>query len=75
MGKWRMCFDFTYFNKASPKKDESPLPRIVSLIDATSTSELMSILDCYFGCHQIWIKKEVVPKDSFITPIGTYCYL
>jgi hypothetical protein len=25
-GKWRMCIDFTDFNKACPK-DESPLPR------------------------------------------------
>jgi hypothetical protein len=66
-GKWRMCIDFTDLNKACPK-DEFPLPRIDSL-------ELMSLLDCYSGYHQIWMKKEDEPKTSFITPSGTYCYL
>jgi hypothetical protein len=56
-GKWRMCIDFTDFNKAC-SKDEFPLPRIDSLVDAAATSELMSLLDCYSGYHQIWMKKE-----------------
>jgi hypothetical protein len=72
--KWRMCIDFTDLNKASPK-DEFPLPRIDSLVDAAASSELMSLLDCYSGYHQIWMKKEDEPKTSFITPSGTYCYL
>jgi hypothetical protein len=67
-GKWRMCIDFTDLNKACPK-DEFPLPRIDSLVDATASSELMSLLDCYSGCHQIWMKKEDEPKTSFITPM------
>jgi hypothetical protein len=41
-GKWRMCIDFTDLNKTCPK-DEFPLPRIDSLIDVTTTSELMSL--------------------------------
>jgi hypothetical protein len=73
-GKWRMCIDFTDLNKACPK-DEFPLPRIDSLVDAAASSELMSLLDCYSGYHQIWMKKEDEPKTSFITPSGTYCYL
>jgi hypothetical protein len=60
--------------KACPK-DELSLLRIDSLIDATTTSELMSLLDCYSGYHQIWMKKEDEPKISFITPSVTYCYL
>jgi hypothetical protein len=73
-GKWRMCIDFTDLNKACPK-DEFPLPRIDSIVDATASSELMSLLDCYSGYRQIWMKKEDEPKTSFITPSGTYCYL
>jgi hypothetical protein len=72
--KWIMCIDFTDLNKACPK-DEFPLPRIDSLVDAAASSELMSLLDCYSGYHQIWMKKEDEPKTSFITPSGTYCYL
>jgi ribonuclease HI len=73
-GKWKMCIDFTDLNKAC-LKDEFPLPRIDSLVDAAASSELMSLLDCYSGYHQIWMKKEDEPKTSFITPSGTYCYL
>jgi hypothetical protein len=69
-----MCIDFTYLNNACPK-DEFPLPRIDSLVDAAASSKLMSLLDCYSGYHQIWMKKEDEPKTSFITPSGTYCYL
>jgi hypothetical protein len=73
-GKWRMCIDFTDLNKAC-LKDEFPLPRIDSLVDASATSELMRLLDSYSGYHQIWMKKEDEPKTSFITPSGTYYYL
>jgi hypothetical protein len=73
-GKWRMCMDFTYFNKACPK-DEFPLPRIDLLVDAAATSKIINLLDCYLGYHQIWMRKEHGPKTSFITPNGTYCYL
>jgi hypothetical protein len=51
------------------------LPRIYSLVDVAVTLELMSLLDCYSGYHQIWMRKEDEPKTSFITPSGTYCYL
>jgi hypothetical protein len=51
-GKWKMCIDFIDLNMACPK-DEFPLPRIDSLVDAAASSELMSLLDCYSGYHQI----------------------
>jgi hypothetical protein len=72
--KWRMCIDFIDLNKAYPN-DEFPLPRIDSLVDEVATSELISLLDCYSGYHQILMKKDDEPKTSFITPSGTYCYL
>jgi hypothetical protein len=69
-----MCIDFIDLNKAYPN-DEFPLPRIDSLVDEVATSELMSLLDCYSGYHQILMKKDDKPKTSFITPSGTNCYL
>jgi hypothetical protein len=51
-GKWRVCIDFTDLKKACPK-DEFPLQRIDSLVDAAATLELMSLLDCYSRYHQI----------------------
>jgi hypothetical protein len=35
----------------------------------------MALLDCFWGYHQIWLRKEDEEKASFITPFGTYCYL
>jgi hypothetical protein len=54
--------------KACPK-DEFPLPRIDSLVDAAATSKLMGLLDYYSGYHQIWIKNKDEPKTRFITPV------
>jgi hypothetical protein len=72
-GKWWMCIDFTDLNKACPK-DEFPLPRIDSLVNAATILELMILLDCYSSYHQIWMNEDEL-KTSFITPNGTYCYL
>jgi hypothetical protein len=49
-GKWTNCIDFTDLNKACPK-DEFPLLRIDSHVDAATTLKLMSLLDCYSGYH------------------------
>jgi hypothetical protein len=68
-----MCIDFTNLNKACPK-DEFRLPRIDSLVDATATLELMSLLDCYSGYHQIWMEKDE-PKTGCISSSGIYYYL
>jgi hypothetical protein len=50
--KWRMCVDFMSHKKAYPK-DDFPLPRISTLIDSTAGYELLSLLDCFLGYHQI----------------------
>ena len=73
-GNWRMCIDFTTLNKFCPK-DEFPLPRIDTLVDAAAGSEMLSMLDCFFGYHQIFMKKSDDEKTSFTTPFGTYCYV
>ena len=73
-GSWRMCIDFTTLNKFCPK-DEYPLPRIDTLVDASVGSEMLSMLDCFSGYHQIFMKKSDEEKTSFTTPFGTYCYI
>jgi hypothetical protein len=73
-GKWQMCIDFTSLNKACPK-DNFPLPRIDKIIDSAAGCEVMSLLDCFSGYHQIYMKEEDKASTSFITPFGTYCFI
>jgi hypothetical protein len=73
-GKWRMCIDFTSLNKACPK-DNFPLPQIDKIVDSASGCEVMSLLDCFSGYHQIYMKKEDKANTSFITPFDTYCFI
>jgi hypothetical protein len=45
------------------------------IIDSAVGCEMMALLDCFLGYHQIWLHKEDEEKMSFITAFGTYCYL
>jgi len=69
-----MCIDFTDLNKACPK-DDFPLPRIDRVVDDAANSQLMYLLDCFSGYHQIWMRKEDEEKTSFITPFDTYYFM
>jgi hypothetical protein len=73
-GTWRMCTDFTNLNKCYPK-DNLHLVRIDKIIDSAIGCEMIALLDYFYGYHQIWFCREDEEKTSFITPIGTYCYL
>jgi hypothetical protein len=73
-GKWWMCIDFTNLNKACPK-DNFPLPRIDKIVNSAAGCEVMSLLDCFSGYHQIYMKEEDKASISFITPFGTYCFI
>lgn len=73
-GEYRMCIDFTLLNKACPK-DDYPLPRIHVLVDEAAGCEMMSLLDCFSGYHQVWMRKQDEEKTSFVTPFGVYCFV
>ena len=73
-GKWWLCIDFIDLNKACPK-DPFPFPRIDQIVDSTSGCDLLSFLNAYFECHQIFMSKEDEENTSFITPCGTYCFV
>jgi hypothetical protein len=49
--------------------------RIDKIINFATGCEMMALLDCFSGYHQIWLHKEGEEKTSFITPFGTFCYL
>jgi ribonuclease HI len=69
-----MCIDFTSLNKACPK-DNFPLPWIDKIVDSAAGCEVMSLLDCFSGYDQIYMKEEDKASTSFITPFGTYCFI
>jgi hypothetical protein len=73
-GKWQMCIDLMDLHKCCPK-DDFPLTRIDKIVNSTATSEMMALLDCLSGYHQILLRAEDEEKPSFMTPCGTYCYL
>src|SRR5438128_4714118 len=73
-GKWRMCIDYTYLNKACPK-DPFGLPRIDQVVDSTAGSELLCFLDAYSGYYQVSLAESDCIKTSYITPFGAYCYI
>jgi hypothetical protein len=72
--KWCMCIDFTSLNKACPK-DNFLLPRIDKIVDSAAGCEVMSLLDCFSGYHQIYMKEEDKVSTSFITPFDTYYFI
>jgi hypothetical protein len=51
-GKWQVCIDFNDLNKCF-LKDNFPLARIDQIIDSAVASEMMALLDCFSGYHQI----------------------
>jgi hypothetical protein len=72
--KYRMCTNFTDLNKCCPK-DDFPLSRIDKVVDSVASGKTMALLDCFFGYHQIWLRKEDEEKTRFIMSFIAYCYL
>ena len=72
-GKWRMCVDFTYLNKACPK-DSYPLPSIDALVESASCCNVLSFLDAFSGYNQIKMHLRDESKTAFMTETSSYCY-
>ena len=73
LGKWRVCVNFTNFNKACPK-DPFPIPQINQLVDATVGHPQMSFLDAFQRYHQIPLALVDQEKTAFLTPTSNYHY-
>jgi hypothetical protein len=73
-GNMRMCIDFTELNKAC-LKDPYPLPTIDVIIDQAAGCDMLSLLDCFSGYHQVWMRREDEAKTGFTTPFGIFCFV
>jgi hypothetical protein len=51
------------------------LGREDKIVDDAANTEMLSLLDMFFGYHQIRVRKEDEEKTSFITPFGTFCFV
>ncbi|OMO77592.1 reverse transcriptase [Corchorus capsularis] len=72
-GKVRMCVDYRYLNRASPK-DNFPLPHIDILVDNIAHHSLFSFMDGFSGYNQIKMAPEDKEKTAFVTAWGTFFY-
>jgi hypothetical protein len=72
-GNIRLCIDFTELNKACPK--DPYLPRIDVIIDQAAKCDMLSLLDCFSGYHQVWMRREDEAKTGFTTPFGIFCFV
>ncbi|PNX98241.1 retrotransposon-related protein [Trifolium pratense] len=72
-GKWRMCVDYTDFNRACPK-DAYLLPSIDKPVDNSSGFKLLSFMDAYSGYNQIPMAEADKQKTAFMTESGNYYY-
>ncbi|RDX84949.1 Retrovirus-related Pol polyprotein from transposon 17.6, partial [Mucuna pruriens] len=72
-GRWRMCTNYTDFNKVCPK-DPYPLPNIDRLVDNVSGYEFLSFMDAYSGYNHIRMHPEDEENIAFITDSGAFCY-
>ena len=72
-GKVRMCVDYRYLNRASPK-DDFLLPHIDVLVNNTTQHKVFSFMDGFSIYNQIKTAPEDMEKTTFVTQWGTFCY-
>ncbi|KAK1611633.1 hypothetical protein QYE76_035306 [Lolium multiflorum] len=73
-GGRRMCGDYRNLNNVTIK-NKYPLPRIQDIFDQVRGAGVFSKIDLRSGYHQIKIKKEDVPKTTFVSRYGHHEYL
>ena len=70
-GGIRPCVDYRRLN-ALVRPEGFPMPRIQDCLDAVAGATLFSVFDLTNGYFQIPLKKEDIPKSSFVTKYGQY---
>jgi hypothetical protein len=73
-GSWRMCPYYRKLNKITIK-DKCHIPFIDELLDELQREIDFTKLDLCPIYHQIRMRKENIPKTSFITHEGHYEFL
>jgi hypothetical protein len=48
---------------------------VLSQVGSAAGCDIIALLDCFLGYHQIWLRKEDEENISFITPFEMYCYI
>ena len=64
--KVRMCMDYRYLNRESPK-DNFSLPHIDILVENMAQHKVFSFMDGFYGYHHIKMAPEDLEKITFIT--------
>lgn len=72
-GKVRICMNYRYLNKESPK-DDFPLHHIDVLVDNITQLSVFYFMDGFSGHDQIKMTLADMEKTTSITPWGTLCY-
>jgi hypothetical protein len=68
---WRICIDHHQLNKEMIKNQYS-LSTIDDFFDQLKGVTMFSKIDLRSGYHQLWLKEDDVPKNSFKMRFGHY---
>ena len=72
-GSYRCCIDYRQLNNVTIK-DDYPVPRMDSCLDAMSGAGWFSTIDMPSAYHQVYVAPEDMDKTAFICPRGMYRY-
>jgi hypothetical protein len=69
----KLCVDFRALSRVSIKY-HFPLPNMEMILQQVAGSQMMSLLDSFYGYNQIRVKRIDKYKTTFITHWGTFAY-